>query len=131
MRAIEELKQLLDERGIEWDDCNDEGSVWLNTAVGRVGVWADTFGRRSCLTVNLWDYVYSPVDLVNLLFGKRSKAIIVSNGVMGHCRCESCGNSIDPWDAYCKYCGAHLVPDRPQTSEGAKRIYDQMMGADE
>lgn len=124
MSALEELRQLLDERGIEWEDYDEEEeSVWIHTDVGRVAVWADTFDRQSCLNANFWDCVYSPSALVNLLFGKRSKAIITSNGITGTCRCESCGNTIDPWDRYCKHCGARLEVER-WTSRCGQRTRD-------
>lgn len=34
--------------------------------------------------------------------------MVVSNGATGHCSCGSCGDAIDPWDNYCKHCGAVL-----------------------
>ena len=26
----------------------------------------------------------------------------------GFCTCGNCGNEIDPWDGFCKHCGARL-----------------------
>ena len=26
-----------------------------------------------------------------------------------HCQCSKCGNSGDPWDAYCRHCGARSL----------------------
>ena len=26
-----------------------------------------------------------------------------------HCQCSKCGNSSDPWDAYCRHCGARSL----------------------
>jgi len=26
----------------------------------------------------------------------------------GRCTCGNCGNEIDPWDAWCRHCGAEL-----------------------
>lgn len=26
----------------------------------------------------------------------------------GFCTCGNCGNEIDPWDAWCRHCGAEL-----------------------
>jgi hypothetical protein len=117
MSAIEELKQLLDERGIEWEDYDDEeGSVWLDTDVGRVAVWPDTFGRQSCLNVNFWDYVYSPSALVNLLFGTNAERTTTRNGKKRKRYgrdvplCECCGYAIgDARYNYCPSCGARIV----------------------
>lgn len=26
----------------------------------------------------------------------------------GHCECSACGGAIDPWDSWCRHCGARL-----------------------
>jgi len=111
MSAIEELKQLLDERGIEWDDYDMDDVLWFGSQLGRIYAYGTSIDSPK-LCVELLDCVDSPDRLVNMLFGKRSKAIIVSNGITGTCRCESCGNTIDPWDRYCKHCGARLEVER-------------------
>jgi len=111
MSAIEELKQLLDDRGVEWDDLNvDDAISFYHPNLGSLWVCYENNDR---LDMYMNEYARcKPADLVNLLFGKRSKAIIVSNGITGTCRCESCGNTIDPWDRYCKHCGARLEVER-------------------
>lgn len=42
-------------------------------------------------------------------------AVIVSDEstdcATGHCECELCGQSIDPWDRFCRHCGAKVVTD--------------------
>lgn len=46
--------------------------------------------------------------------GKRltTHAIIVSDEstdcATGHCECELCSEPIDPWDKYCRHCGAEV-----------------------
>ena len=40
---------------------------------------------------------------------RTTTGVCVSNGVTGHCECELCGKSIDPWDAYCRHCGARVT----------------------
>jgi uncharacterized OB-fold protein len=34
--------------------------------------------------------------------------MIVNHGVTGHSACTGCGKAIDPWDEYCRHCGARL-----------------------
>ena len=34
--------------------------------------------------------------------------VVVSDGITGHCSCGACGSAIDPWDAFCRRCGAEL-----------------------
>lgn len=63
------------------------------------------------------NYFYSAevveVELVDDLPPARTaKAIVVSNGATGYCRCEACRKWIDPWDRYCKHCGAKLEVER-------------------
>ena len=40
----------------------------------------------------------------------RAVPVIVSDGdtdgATGYCRCGACGEAIDPWDKYCRHCGA-------------------------
>lgn len=45
----------------------------------------------------------------------RAQRVTVSNEdtdfATGHCECSVCGGAIDPWDAYCRHCGAWLEED--------------------
>jgi hypothetical protein len=34
--------------------------------------------------------------------------MIVNNGITGHSACTGCGKAIDPWDEWCRHCGARL-----------------------
>ena len=40
---------------------------------------------------------------------RTTTAVCVSNGATGHCECELCGKPIDPWDGYCRHCGARVT----------------------
>jgi hypothetical protein len=46
---------------------------------------------------------------------RTAKRVIVSNAdtdhATGHCECGACGGAIDPWDAWCRHCGANLEED--------------------
>lgn len=42
---------------------------------------------------------------------RMANRVIVSNGVTGHCECGNCKKAIDPWDSYCRHCGAKLRKD--------------------
>lgn len=39
---------------------------------------------------------------------KECMAVVSSDGIIGHANCSNCNLSIDPWDNYCKHCGAHI-----------------------
>ncbi len=39
---------------------------------------------------------------------RTAERVVVSDGVTGHCACSGCRKAIDPWDAYCRHCGAKL-----------------------
>lgn len=38
----------------------------------------------------------------------KAKRILHSQGAIGHCNCSACNWIIDPYDAYCRRCGAKL-----------------------
>ena len=33
---------------------------------------------------------------------------VVHHGATGHCECSACGLAIDPWDKFCRHCGASM-----------------------
>ena len=37
------------------------------------------------------------------------RASRTNDGLTGHCECTACGWPIDPFDAYCRHCGAKLT----------------------
>lgn len=53
-------------------------------------------------TVRVWRY--EPA--------RAAKRVVVSNHetdhATGHCACGACGGAIDPFDTYCRHCGANL-----------------------
>ena len=55
---------------------------------------------------------FTPTDhmhkLANATVVERTTAthMIVNQGTTGHCACTGCGKAIDPWDAWCRHCGA-------------------------
>lgn len=38
-----------------------------------------------------------------------AEAKIVSNGITGHCECGECDTPINPYDSFCRHCGARLT----------------------
>ena len=46
---------------------------------------------------------------------RTAKRVIVSNSdtdhATGHCECGACGGAIDPWDKWCRHCGARMEED--------------------
>lgn len=54
-------------------------------------------------------------QIARCLFGGPliTHAVVVSDEstdcATGHCECELCGKAIDPWDHYCRHCGAEVV----------------------
>ncbi|MBR2683005.1 MAG: hypothetical protein IKE22_07060 [Atopobiaceae bacterium] len=65
------------------------------------------------IMVELFDSKYAP-RRTYVPWRKRltTHAIIVSDEstdcATGHCECELCGEPIDPWDKYCRHCGAEV-----------------------
>ncbi len=122
--ATGRLLRLLDERGAAWDEFEVSGTKYMHWT-NDDGLWcsasADTTSADgpSKLHVNIL-YV-TPEQAITATFGSdtccyvpdyTTAAICVSNGVTGHCECEACGKSIDPWDDYCRHCGARITEVR-------------------
>ena len=53
--------------------------------------------------------------LWELVAQRTAKRVVASNAdtdhATGHCECGACGGAIDPWDAYCRHCGARMEED--------------------
>lgn len=53
--------------------------------------------------------------LRELVAQRTAKRVVVSNAdtdhATGHTACGACGGAIDPWDAWCRHCGAILEED--------------------
>lgn len=60
---------------------------------------------REVRSVRAWRY--EPV--------RTARRVVTSNAntdhATGHCACGACGGAIDPWDAWCRHCGANLEED--------------------
>ena len=43
---------------------------------------------------------------------RTARRVIVSDPATdcatGHCECGGCGGAVDPWDAWCRHCGARM-----------------------
>ena len=50
--------------------------------------------------------------LRELVAQRTAKRVVASNAdtdhATGHCECGACGGAIDPWDAWCRHCGARM-----------------------
>lgn len=50
--------------------------------------------------------------LRELVAQRTAKRVVVSNHdtdhATGHCECGACGGAIDPWDKWCRHCGARM-----------------------
>lgn len=51
-------------------------------------------------------------DMEDIKKERTASPIVVSDKdtdcATGHCECSRCRNPIDPWDCYCKHCGARM-----------------------
>jgi hypothetical protein len=63
-----------------------------------------------------WLMVSENVGMTSYVKERMATRVIVSNGVTGHCECGDCKGGIDPWDSYCRHCGAKLYKDRQKNS---------------
>lgn len=77
-------------------------------------------GQRPRLTCDrcgrpTWRLYRTPAGWLCPLCRRRPDAarrVIVSDPATdcatGHCECSGCGEPIDPWDRFCRHCGARL-----------------------
>lgn len=112
-KQTDELRRLLDWRGMHWMDI--PSFTMLSTC------WKPNDNRQETYCYfeehdfgdfSIGDLLVSnvtPEQAVIMTLGRIAKPIIVSNGATGYCRCEACRKWIDPWDRYCKHCGAKLT----------------------
>ena len=53
--------------------------------------------------------------LRELVAQRTAKRVVASNAntdhATGHCECGACGGAVDPWDAWCRHCGARMEED--------------------
>ena len=58
----------------------------------------DARGGNRVRSARFWEYVPK----------KRATRVLYANGAIGHCNCSKCNWLIDPYDAYCRRCGAQF-----------------------
>lgn len=107
MSATDELRRLLDERGIEHEDF-DDGLVYNHTTSWSRDRYKACYSEYRSGVVRMEATCISPEQAIEATVGNHAKRIIVANGATGHCNCSSCGELIGTWDNYCKHCGAKL-----------------------
>lgn len=101
MTANEALERRIDELCEE----NERLRQQVASIIGRSFRTAD---KMDCLATE-------NAKLRELVAQRTAKRVIVSNSdtdhATGHCECGACGGAIDPWDAWCRHCGAKLEED--------------------
>ena len=101
MTATEALERRIDELCAE----NEQLRQQVSSIIGRSFRTADKMG---CLDAE-------NAKLRELVAQRTAKRVIVSNAdtdhATGHCECSACGGAIDPWDEWCRHCGAKLEED--------------------
>lgn len=108
MSATEELRRLLDERGVEWihGRLSSESTAWLD---GNVAVVADEYGEGLLLV----ERKMTPEQAIDATLGRRATTrcgkFRTKYGRSVPC-CECCGYGIgdERWH-YCPSCGAKVV----------------------
>ena len=99
MTATEALERRIDELCSENEKLRQENQS--------IGMAAYELGRASLAAEN--------AKLRELVAQRTARRVIVSNAdtdhATGHCECSACGGAIDPWDAWCRHCGAKLEED--------------------
>lgn len=109
-KATDKLRELLDERGVEHEDQSSYYTLLCDspTLGGKTQILEDPLDGS--LFITLFDL--APEQIVDVVLGRTAKAVMVSNGATGHCKCDGCGKFIDPWDKYCRHCGVRLEVER-------------------
>ena len=159
--ATEELRRLLDERGVEYrfneitkvfewhfEGTDGDGSAHATEVHGGINIIACSLTPEQAITATLesdgeyeckmdsllcrltgglfsktraysLDFMESCVEEAfearNARPTSTTHAVTVSDEstdcATGHCECELCGQPIDPWDHFCRHCGAEVVDE--------------------
>lgn len=68
--------------------------------------------REQFVGVTYSELLAENAKLRELVAQRTAKRVVVSNSdtdhATGHCECGACGGAIDPWDAWCRHCGARM-----------------------
>lgn len=110
MAETKRLRQLLDERGIEWWPMQegiyrDERDTEF-VANGRKYTAHEWGG-----TLTLYNLTPEQAIAVTLRPTSAKRIVKTEDGIIGSCRCGACGESIGLHDAYCRGCGARMEAD--------------------
>ena len=72
----------------------------------------------SKILAHSFSYSDTPIEYVPLI---NAQAIVTldDDGIIGHCTCSSCENSVDLFDGYCSHCGAKLKERKLQGDKNA------------
>ena len=116
MSAIDILHDELKKRNVSYTAAYDDGGIshiWWND--GEKVVAATTTGRyRDFLTV----HHLTPEQAIEATIGRYvvAQRVITSDpstdGATGRCECGVCKGAINPWDNWCRHCGARLAGPR-------------------
>lgn len=117
MTATDDLRQEADRIGLTWTAgyqlegrCTDTDTVTT--------LWPVPGDASQSLTFEEWDGRLTTDDELTVAqaLGAVCRAkvapVIVTDGstdcATGHCECGVCGEAIDPWDRYCRWCGIEV-----------------------
>lgn len=107
MAETKRLRQLLDERGVEWWPMSkgiyrDERDTEF-VANGRKYTAHEWGG-----TLTLYNVTAEQVVVATLGPTNAKRIVVTEDGITGSCRCGNCGASIELHDVYCRSCGARM-----------------------
>lgn len=91
----------------------------MRSAASEMEDAANTIWELRCklvdIVADLQEALAENAKLRELVAQRTAKRVTVSNSdtdhATGHCECGACGGAIDPFDTYCRHCGASLEED--------------------
>lgn len=123
MSATDELRRLLDERGVEWWSTPTlvvsgvEKGTSFHAADGRLVRAVEALDGSICVSHLIPEQaIAATLGSCNYTSDERtngtSRREVVSDegtdGATGYCRCGACGRAVDMWDGWCRHCGARF-----------------------
>ena len=92
---------------------------WAGFLAGAIPAEAEVANQVGCTVCDIWTPAFDTEEEAITAWNHRATtithAVIVSDEstdcATGHCECELCKQPIDPWDRYCRHCGAEVVDD--------------------